>query len=224
MPTAYNATRHDSIRSALPTRPTCPLAPFRLVSHRPPGTAGPRRCPAGPRPGRFWWVLHYPHSWLGSAAPTRRSALGAVALRCSWVLPAPAETPVPDRSTRQPGHRQESGPGPRCGGPRGASSKCRDTGHWNVIYITLDRPEHTVSSPLSEPGIPIVMSRKADYIGVAVVARRVHSHPGGQDQLPDEFNQFLPFGLTLSRSPPTVTVRNRYRKRRLAGEPRKNAI
>ena len=35
---------------------------------------------------------------------------------------------------------------------------------------------------------------------------------------------FLPFGLTLSLLPPTVTVRNRYRKRRLAGKPRKNAI
>ena len=39
-----------------------------------------------------------------------------------------------------------------------------------------------------------------------------------------EFGRFLPFGLTLSLSPPTVTVRNRYRKRRLAGKPRKNAI
>ena len=93
-----------------------------------------------------------------------------------------------------------------------------------MIYITMDRPEHTVSSPLNRPTAAERARRKADYIGVAVVARRVHSHPGGQDQLPDEFNQFLPFGLTLSRSPPTVTVRNRYRKRRLAGEPRKNAI
>ena len=39
-----------------------------------------------------------------------------------------------------------------------------------------------------------------------------------QCRLLAEFNQFLPFGLTLSLSPPTVTVRNRYRKRRLAGE------
>src|SRR6202011_5211798 len=36
-------------------------------------------------------------------------------------------------------------------------------------------------------------------------------------RLPYELSQFLPFGLTLSRSPPTVTERNRYRKRRLAG-------
>src|SRR3984885_13949655 len=36
-------------------------------------------------------------------------------------------------------------------------------------------------------------------------------------RLPYELSQFLPFGLTLSRLPPTVTERNRYRKRRLAG-------
>src|ERR1700734_4247394 len=36
-------------------------------------------------------------------------------------------------------------------------------------------------------------------------------------RLPYELSQFLPFGLTLSRSPPTVTERNRYRKRRMAG-------
>src|SRR5260370_7022371 len=36
-------------------------------------------------------------------------------------------------------------------------------------------------------------------------------------RLPYELSQFLPFGLTLSRSQPTVTERNRYRKRRLAG-------
>src|ERR1700722_1594567 len=36
-------------------------------------------------------------------------------------------------------------------------------------------------------------------------------------RLPYELSQFLPFGLTLWRSPPTVTERNRYRKRRLAG-------
>jgi hypothetical protein len=35
---------------------------------------------------------------------------------------------------------------------------------------------------------------------------------------------FFPFGLTFSRSPPTVTERNRYRKRRLAGSRGKNAI
>ena len=46
----------------------------------------------------------------------------------------------------------------------------------------------------------------------------------GRCRLVVDFDRFLPFGLTLSLLPPTVTVRNRYRKRRLAGKPRKNAI
>jgi len=57
-----------------------------------------------------------------------------------------------------------------------------------------------------------------------VFGRRVEINKDEQCRLLVEFGRFLPFGLTLSLSPPTVTVRNRYRKRRLAGKPRKNAI
>ena len=91
----------------------------------------------------------------------------------------------------------------------------------------LDHSGHTLSLRSESTGDPPSgrpANGKADYTGVVAFGGRVDSNPGGQGRLLDEFNQFLPFGLTLSLLPPTVTVRNRYRKRRLAGKPRKNAI
>jgi hypothetical protein len=72
--------------------------------------------------------------------------------------------------------------------------------------------------------LPPLCTGKPITAGVVAFWRRVDTIREGQCRLLDGFDQFLPFGLTLSLLPPTVTVRNRYRKRRLAGEPRKNAI
>jgi hypothetical protein len=94
----------------------------------------------------------------------------------------------------------------------------------NVIYVTFSTPEYHVMTPPKACQTSAESTGKPMASGVAVSQGRVLRHPGGQGPLLDEFNQFLPFGLTLSLSPPTVTVRNRYRKRRLAGKPRKNAI
>ena len=91
----------------------------------------------------------------------------------------------------------------------------------------LDHSGHTLtlrSESAGDPPSGRSAPGKADYIGVVAFRGGVDSNPGGQGRLLDEFSQFLPFGLTLSLLPPTVTVRNRYRKRRLAGKPRKNAI
>ena len=74
------------------------------------------------------------------------------------------------------------------------------------------------------PALPALCTGKPITAGVVAFWRRVGTDREEQCRLLVEFDQFLPFGLTLSLSPPTVTVRNRYRKRRLAGKPRKNAI
>jgi hypothetical protein len=94
----------------------------------------------------------------------------------------------------------------------------------NVIYVTLDIADSHVMTPSEARRTSAESTGKPMTSGIAESHGRVHRHLGGQGPLLDEFNQFLPFGLTLSLSPPTVTVRNRYRKRRLAGKPRKNAI
>ena len=94
----------------------------------------------------------------------------------------------------------------------------------DVIYITLDIRHHNVLRAPQSPALPALCMGKPITAGVVAFRPRVGSDRKGRCRLLDEFNQFLPFGLTLSLSPPTVTVRNRYRKRRLAGKPRKNAI
>jgi hypothetical protein len=93
-----------------------------------------------------------------------------------------------------------------------------------VIYVTLDIRVHNVSRAPEVPTLSALRTGKPITAGVVAFRPRVGSDRKGRCRLLDEFNQFLPFGLTLSLSPPTVTVRNRYRKRRLAGKPRKNAI
>ena len=93
-----------------------------------------------------------------------------------------------------------------------------------VIYVTLDIRCHNVSRAPEVSPLPALHTGKPITAGVVAFRPRVGSDRKGRCRLLDEFNQFLPFGLTLSLSPPTVTVRNRYRKRRLAGKPRKNAI
>ena len=65
---------------------------------------------------------------------------------------------------------------------------------------------------------------KADYSRGCRLLTEGRYRPERAMPVTVDFGRFLPFGLTLSRWPPTVTVRNRYRKRRLAGKPRKNAI
>jgi hypothetical protein len=94
----------------------------------------------------------------------------------------------------------------------------------DVIYVTLDMACHNVLRAGVSPFLPALYAGKPITSGVVAFWGRVGSYREVQGRLLDEFNQFLPFGLTLSLSPPTVTVRNRYRKRRLAGKPRKNAI
>src|SRR6202022_4646490 len=59
---------------------------------------------------------------------------------------------------------------------------------------------------------------KADYSGGCRLLTEGGYRLGRAMPVVVDFDRFLPFGLTLSLSPPTVTVRNRYRKRRLAGE------
>jgi hypothetical protein len=93
-----------------------------------------------------------------------------------------------------------------------------------VIYVTSDKRCHNVPRNRQSQPLPPLCTEKPITAGVVAFQPRVQSDKEGQCRLLDEFNQFLPFGLTLSPSPPTVTVRNRYRKRRLAGKPRKNAI
>ena len=93
-----------------------------------------------------------------------------------------------------------------------------------VIYVTLDILVHNVSRAPEAPALPALHTGMPITAGVVAFLRRVGSVRKGRCRLLDEFNQFLPFGLTLSLSPPTVTVRNHYPKRRLAGKPRTNAI
>jgi hypothetical protein len=93
-----------------------------------------------------------------------------------------------------------------------------------VIYVTFDIPGHNGQRPGATSRNPLPSTGNPITSGIARSARRVHCHPRGQGLLLVEFSQFLPFGLTLSLSPPTVTERNHYRKRRLAGKPRKYAI
>jgi hypothetical protein len=86
--------------------------------------------------------------------------------------------------------------------------------------LTLSKDTDSVRHPPFAPSV----HGKADYRRGCRVLTAGTYPPQEQCRLLGEFNQFLPFGLTLSLSPPTVTERNRYRKRRLAGKPRENAI
>ena len=93
-----------------------------------------------------------------------------------------------------------------------------------MICVTLDIRRHNIPRATARPALTPLWTGKPITAGVVAFGRRVDTTREGQCRLLDEFNQFLPFGLTLSLLPLTVTVRNRYRKRRLAGKPRKNAI
>src|SRR6516225_10342883 len=57
---------------------------------------------------------------------------------------------------------------------------------------------------------------KPDHGGIPDCRQRVDGDRHGKP-VTVRVEPVLPFGLTLSRSPPTVTERNRYCKRRLAG-------
>ena len=86
-----------------------------------------------------------------------------------------------------------------------------------VIYVTLDIRCHNVSRASGVPNLSALHTGKPITAGVVGFRPRVGSDRKERCRLLDEFNQFLPFGLTLSLSALTVTVRNRYRKRRLPG-------
>ena len=113
-------------------------------------------------------------------------------------------------------------PRPPCS--RAATGRSRNAIVKNVIYITLNVGCRNIPRARPVPALTPLCTGKPVTAGVVAFRRRGGTGREEQCRLLVESGQFLPFGLTLSLSQPTVTVRNRYRKRRLAGKPRKNAI